>query len=52
MHGQNHIKFESSTLLKRTAFNHSTYQATNALSKIQLMTSIKLLHVLAPECHL
>jgi len=28
------------------------YQPNNALNKIQFMTSIKLLHVSAPRCHL
>jgi len=27
------------------------YQLTNAHNKLQIMTSVELLHVLAPECH-
>jgi len=38
-------------LLIPCIFLHALYQPTNALSKIQFVTSIKLLHVSAPECH-
>jgi len=38
-------------LLIPCIFIHSLYQPTNTLYKIQFVTSIKLLHVSAPECH-
>jgi hypothetical protein len=51
-HCQRICAVESEYKLLSTDRIHSTYQPTNALNKIQFMTTVNLLHVLKQGCHI